>query len=410
MTAPLACPYCNAAVTVPTGTAAGQRVTCPRCGDAFTLHEPAETLSQAIQPQAAPTGVQAPPAPVPPQLGRRRWSNRMVAMVVLGVMGCMATAGLVLALMTVPERRANDTGLKARAHRPLAPPHEVPAEPLARVVAPHKLAALGYLPRDTGLIVGVHVAELQALPVGQRLLHEPFTFGKASLNVDAYAERIGLRLEDLDHLVVGLVMDQSLLPRLTMVLRTRNDFEPEELRVRLKGERVASADGRVIFRFSPPGRKLPFYMYCPDRRTAAIALVAEQLEAVPAQPVAGLAQLPRELQELLRTRSEPTSPLWVAGHVDNWSKSPARLVVTKKEDMERLTSLQTFGIWAEFERAVTVKGALRCKDAAAAKALDDSLRAPRRAANPSLKTVLDGPWLTLQVQVDLASIQKPVLP
>jgi hypothetical protein len=33
----VACPYCNAFVPVPAGTAAGRRLACPRCGEAFAF-------------------------------------------------------------------------------------------------------------------------------------------------------------------------------------------------------------------------------------------------------------------------------------------------------------------------------------------------------------------------------------
>jgi hypothetical protein len=337
----------------------------------------------------------------------------MVAACVLGLMGCMATAGLVLALMTVSERRANDTGLKNRPHRPLAPPpQQAEVESRAPGAARRRLEALGYLPRDTGLIVAADIAELLSLPAGQQLLHRPFELGKARLRFDHWAEWTGLRLEDIDHLAIGLKMDQSLLPWLTAVVRAREPFDPEELRNRLKGERVASEGKHTVFRIFPPDRKWPLAMCCPDKRTVVLASVPEHLVPVPVRPVDDLAQLPPELQDLLRTRSESGSPLWVAGHVEEWLKSPARLVLdkNKREELGPLLAIQTFGLWVDLARGVMVKGAFRCKDAAQAKALDDFFRAPSRAANSSLITVLDSPWLSLQVQVDLASLQKPGIP
>jgi hypothetical protein len=372
------------------------------------LRDEAGTSSQRIQPAAARVGIQLAPSAAPP----RRWSNRAVAAGVLGLMGLMATGGLILALMTVSQRRANDTGIKHKARRAPSPAALQPeAEPPARVVAPHKLEAIGYLPRDTGLIVGIHVADLLALPAGSQLLRQPFVFGKSQVKLASFADWTGLRLEDLDHLVLGLRMDQSLPPWFFVVARSRAPFDPESLRGRLHGERVANAANKGIFRYSAPA-KVPLVMYCPDDRNAVVSLAAEYLESIPEQPVGDLAQLPEELQKLLRTRSEPASPLWVAGHVDNWLKSPARLFLesAKKEYVDRLTAIQTFGIWLELAGGARIKGSIRCKDADAARGLDEYFLAPRRAANPSLKTVVDGPWLNLQAKADLASVQKPPIP
>jgi uncharacterized protein YbaR (Trm112 family) len=408
MTASLACPYCNSTVTVPAGTAAGQRVTCPRCGDAFTLRESVPAADDAIQTGASQTGVQLAPERAPPDVGRRRWSNRTVGATVLGFMVFMAMAGLALALWTVKDRRAHDTGLKARPHRPLAPPFEAPAEPPAAAVAPDKLEALGYLPPGTDVVAALHMAELLALPAGQQLLRQPIPIGGGQYQAETLAGWTGLRPEDLDHLVVGMKMDESVPPRVLLVARTRAPFDRDQLRSRLAGERLANASKKGTFLFWSPGRQVQLAMYCPDDRTAVVApLSADHLQAVPDRPVADLEQLPEKLREVLRQRRELGSPAWLAGHVEDWARSPTKWVLPrlKKEAADRLTSLRTFAVFVQLERGLTVKAALRCKDAAAARALDDYLHGLPWAAKASWKTALDGPWLNVQVQTDLAALR-----
>jgi hypothetical protein len=411
MTMILACPYCNATVTVAPGTPAGGRVSCPRCGDLFTLRETVGPAGDGIQPATALAGVQFAPSQAPPDLAAPRRSNRMVAAWVLGIMGCMAMAGLVFALMTVGERRANDTGLKHKARR--GPQQQHPAvevEPPASFVAPAKLEALGYLPRETGLIAGVHVAELLALPAGKQLLHQPFQIGQLELKIDTFAKWTGLKLEDIDHLVMGMKVDETLPPKLHMVVRSKAAFDFDQLRSRLKGERVDNVAKKAIFRYSAPGRSLPLAMYCPDDHTAVIAMLPSQLESVAAEPVPELEQFSPELREVVQKRGGPMGPLWVAGHVENWMKSPAKRVLEKlkKEDVARLSQVQSFGIFVQLERGVSVQGAFRCKDDLSAKALEDFFRLPRRGSDPALKTALEGPWLTVQMQTDVAAVLKPL--
>jgi hypothetical protein len=398
----LSCPYCNASVTVSPGTAAGQRVSCPRCGDAFTVREPV----------AGEAGIRQVPSLPPPDLAGLslppRRSNARVAALVLAGMGCMAAVGLGFALVSQEERRAHDAGIPKKARRA---PQPEPEEPLPAVAAPDKLEALGFLPADTDVILGVHAAELGATPAGMRLLQEPIQVGRTEINVAGWAKGMGLGLEDVDHLVLGLNAEAVLPPQFYVVWRTREPFDPEKLRSRLNGQRVAGPNKKGVFRFSVPGLPLPFAMSCPDNRTAVVALLDTQLEAVPATPVADLAKLRPELRTVLRERREPGSLLWVAGHVENWNKTALRKVIDKmpKEDRERLTQVRTFGVWVQLEGGVTVKASFHCQDAAKARALDDRFRAPERA-KLNLKTAADGPWVSVQFRTDLAAVQHALGP
>src|SRR5437588_739762 len=117
---PIYCPYCNASVTLPPGTQPGQRVPCPRCGEAFPYRGPAvggDDLTAAA-PLTTPTAAEPPP-----------WSNLRVAGTVLGFMALMAITGLTFALVTQKIRRAHDSGRSVT--KPLPP---------VRTVAPASLS------------------------------------------------------------------------------------------------------------------------------------------------------------------------------------------------------------------------------------------------------------------------------
>jgi hypothetical protein len=403
--APLACPYCNAGVTVAPGTAAGQRVCCPRCGDAFTL----------LQPVAAEAGIRQaptlPPADLESLVLPPRRSNARVLAVVLGVMGCMAAVGLGFALVTQPERRANDKGIAKKARKAPQPEAEPPFQ---APTAPDKLEALGYLPPTVGVVVGAHVADLLSVPAGRQLLQEPIQVGKLDMKVAEWVGWMGLRLEDIDHLVAGLKIDSGFLGlRIYVVARTLESIDPEQLRARLDGQRTAVPGKKGVFTYIASRGKfpLPLTVYCPDNHTAVVALGDVQMEKVPATPVADLAQLREEIRMVLRERREAGSQFWVAGHIENWNKTTLRGFLEKmaKEDRERLMQVRTLGVWVQLDSGVTLKASFHCQDAARARALDELLHAPERA-RLNLKTAVDGPWVSVQLRTDLAAIQHTLSP
>jgi hypothetical protein len=133
MTEPLSCPYCNARVAV-TEPPAGQRVHCPRCGEAFPYRtgEGGRGVNGAA-PTAPPRVTESVRGPEVP----RRWSNGAIAALVLAGMGVMAVVGLIFALATQGERRGFDLLL------PKSAPKGIPLVVL--VAAGIYLTVLGYV-------------------------------------------------------------------------------------------------------------------------------------------------------------------------------------------------------------------------------------------------------------------------
>jgi hypothetical protein len=171
----LTCPYCNA--EVPTG--AHGKMACPRCGEMLTLPEgfAGEDAPSALQ---APGALPSPPIALPVE---RKRANRLVAGIVLGVMVLMGATGLTYALMTVQVRRDHDRSLPRQSRKVFDLLRKGPAEP-TETVAPGRLAALGYLPADTGIVAAIQVEELLASPAGKDLRSRGLKVAGVELKLD----------------------------------------------------------------------------------------------------------------------------------------------------------------------------------------------------------------------------------
>jgi hypothetical protein len=415
MTAPasFSCPYCNSQVSPP-GVRSGQRIFCRRCGESFVYQGP----DTEGEPAAAPSP--------PPVAGVPRWSNRAIALAVLGVMFLMATAGLVLALATVHFRRANDY------------PKTNPDDDLARVkiIAPANLGGLGYLPADTGVVVAVHVAEALQDPAGREFLKRfrPGDFlarnqpdlGDAGLgNLEKWT---GLSLEELDHVVLGLNIDNKVIPRLTLVVQTRRSYDAEKVRAALKASRSPESGKRVLYRFQLEKPPVEAVLWFAAERTLVVGLSAEDVQAVPADPQPGSEHLSPALREVLQ-RMGPAAPAWLAGHSEDWDKTTLTLLLAglKPADRQVLKKVRTFGAWLQFGEGLRLNAAFDCTDAASAEALQRYLvpderkpialfgnrpeaEAIAKELAQTLKAVRGETWLTLQAKASAETLRRVELP
>jgi hypothetical protein len=413
-TEPLTCPYCNASLEIQTGWMAGQRIVCPRCGDPFTLQFRDSSTDQPHLAQSSETSVTAnAPITAVPQLSR--WSNRLIAGIVLSVMIFMAGSGLVFMLMTQQQRRAYDTSRPPR--RPgkqrgiletdIATQSVETREAVASV-APDKLAALGYLPVGVNFLFAARLPELLAGPLGAQLLHEPIKLGESPVRLENLPHWLGFRLEEIDHVLFSARIDDTVPPPFYVVLRTAQPYDEEQLRQRLKATRVPSSSKKKLYGFRVPQQDIPLNAWFADERTVVLALLADHLSPLPPQPVEDLRQLPEELRTVLKQRHEPAAPIWIAGHSHDWNKTSAALFLNrmKKEDLGKLASLRTFAIFLvpvpsvrpQAERGdeeLVVDGVFAAKDEQGAQRLEVFFRA-LHGPDTDLKTALDGPWLTLQ--------------
>jgi len=404
---PLACPYCNSLVPLPANAYEGQRLTCPRCGDTFPLRGVGDT-----EIQTSPGLTTAPASPLPsagmalapsPVVSLTRSRNRLTAGIILVVMCLMAATGLTYALLTKDRRRANDTAAPNRPKRPLFP--EPNGGTRTPVVPPAQLEAIGYLPSHTNLILGVHVAQLLRSEAGKKQLAAPFKVGNQTISLVDLCLRTGLKVEEIDHFVVGALIENVSLPGVYAVARTLEPIDQQHVLATLKAnQREGPRKGQVMYRFQFAGlgeAKLWF-----ANKDTLVLVLRGGLEDVPEKPVTDLSHLPPDVRSALKERTIPGAVVWLVGAVEDWDalmKQPwfqaLQLAVGEwdKDWLARIKSLQVLAVAARVDPEPNLTAAVRCTDAAAANHWRVLLLGPEDANKPKGMTAsAEGGWLTLQ--------------
>jgi hypothetical protein len=495
MPEPLCCPYCNAYVTVPAGTVEdGQRLLCSRCGETFTFRGfPGEAISESATAfNAHPLPVDAPT----PEFIRRPWSNRAIAGIIFGGMAAMAVVGVLISLGTQSVRREHDTGLpkdrtlplylavfvgiwviglafvavrelrvryqrsyaaqrlplgyvlatvtflaigglavtmlalqisKQRASRP--PLEGQRAE--VRAVAPAALPALGYIPADCDLVAGLHVAEIIEDSASLGFVKSSSLIPGAS-DLSFISKWTGLRLEDFDHVVLGLRVQGELIPRFTLVVRTLLPYDAETLRKATNASRSPGAGKRELYRIKADKSALTPIQWFADDHTIVIGLKNEDIEPVPAEPRDGIDHLRPEISAIIKERLGAGTPFWIAGRPENWGTHLGLLAQFAKQlgpILRVLQKVRTVGVWFQFTDGLTLNAVFECADADAANGLElhlmghdadnnsFTIRAPNKQLEPlyqelgrSMKADRNESWLTLQAKAKAETLRKALAP
>lgn len=377
------CPYCNAFVTVPAGTASGERVPCPRCGESFAYH-PREDSPSPAEPvtYTSPAGV-TDLRTIP-----RRLSNRTLAGIVLGVMGVMAILGLVWALKTVPDRRINDR-----------------KEPI------------GYLPSDVDIIAMVQVTRTMETPAGRDLMKQLGLGPGAEDGLINLEKWTGLKAEEIDQVVLGLkVMDGRIIPRMTVVVETRQPYDSEALRKTLRAKRSVQRNGKTLYPFQLPFLKIadvPAELWCPTETLLVIGLEPNDLDAVPLTPQPGLEHLSPCLQGLLSARMGKDSTAILVADTEDWEKKVAPLYTfalkprLAKHDAQIWSQVHALGLYLRFDEAVHLKGGFRLADKDAAQAMQTYLL-KQRLADPDAVEIHEDVLVTFETQTSGDSVRQLV--
>jgi hypothetical protein len=385
MTMPVTCPYCNALVTVPSGKVIGAMVSCGRCGESFPLLSEQANVVAVINVAPVPSQNLAQP-------GAR--SNRLVGAIVLGVMGLMASVGMVYALYTAQGRRAYD---KAEHQRPAQTWVDVPTgEDNRKPVAPAQLAALGYLPAKTNLVLGIDMEELARSPEAQKLLQQSFPMGNSSFRPDQVAGWLGLKPEAIDHLVLGISTKDSLLPSGVLIVRTRDSLTEKQIQSQLKGERVPGIPRRHLYRLRLENVSFQPVILWINEHTQALAIIPAHLEGVPDEPRQGLGHLSTELSKLIVERVEPGCTIWVVGELNEqfWMYL-GNLGRWEPPLLQRVQPLREFAVGMRTQQPFRIGVALHMNDEKAAASWEEGWKDQKM-----LNLSRDGQWIRVQLDSD----------
>jgi hypothetical protein len=303
-----------------------------------------------------------------------------------------------------------------------SPPQQ--AQVTVPAVAPAELTGLGYLPADTNLIVGVHIAEAWRDPTGREFLSR-FRFGTTNFGIQTLEKWTGLKLDEIDHAVLGLRIDENLLPRVTLVVRTQQPYNEEQVRTALKAGGKRERKKKAIY--SIQVEQLNLALWCVDERTLIIGLTPLDLDDVPLQPSDNIDRLPAELVGVMQERLTRGTQAWAVAHAKDWNKTLARLALQQldKEAQAHLAKVQTLAVWLQFDQGLGLNAALRCKDEASAREFDQYLgksnvadrllrvfgnRPEAEAVSKELAATLTrqqkGTWVDAQARVAAAAVQQ----
>jgi hypothetical protein len=291
-------------------------------------------------------------------------SNRSVAGVVLGIMAMMAVIGLFFAWITVEKRRQRDLRVsKLEPERVVA-------------TAPAKLAGLGYLPGDTNVIAGVHIAELMENTESREILLQA-RGRSADLGIGQIERWTGLKLEDLHHVVLGFNVDvgDRILPRWTLVVYTRKAYDASRLRQTLKVSERVKRNRRTLYRFNLNQSPFSGMVWLAAERVFVVSMLEEDFEGVPLTPLPGIERFGASLAGFFNGPLHEGTQAWAIGHVTGWQGMLFLWSVMGLKDEERdlLSKIHSFGTWLQMGTEVTWDLTASASDPAAIKEFEHYL-------------------------------------
>jgi hypothetical protein len=269
-------------------------------------------------------------------------------------------------------------------------PDEVPSA--IHSVTPADLPGLGYLPPRTSVVAAIHVAEALQQPGGRDFLTQG-RFPGIRLKVADIPGLIGLKVEDIDHLVFGARLDDE--PLALVVVETRRPYDAAQLRSRLHATPAGTRGNKTLDRFQSEQLPLQLALWCATPNTLVVALNPSNLDGVPVNPATGINHLPDAVQTLLRREMGPGTQAWLAGHVENWKALELLQTLPgiqlPREEVSLLTQLRTFGIWVQLGPPLKLTQEFDCADASGAQAVEKYLVRRKPEDLESLKILGSSP-------------------
>jgi hypothetical protein len=253
---------------------------------------------------------------------------------------------------------------------------------IVRSVRPAELSGLGYLPEDTNVIAAANIGRLMETPEGREFL---MGNGGQLWNSQRLQEWTGIGLNEIDHVIVGLKVDNNLLPRVLIIIETIRPFSATGVKAALRAGKWPDPDACLF----------------PSDHALILGLTKKDLERVSIKRSEGINHLPLSVQKALKERIPRGAEAWAAGHADNWLQTPALAFFAglPKENREVLQKIQTFAAGIRFEKTATMDAALECVNDSAAKALEQLLHQQKLDELKDAKISEKERWVSFQAKV-----------
>jgi hypothetical protein len=303
------------------------------------------------------------------QTANRRWVTPVAAAAFI--------IGIGLALLSIESRPSRQT----------RPSNEAALAPLP-AVPPIELAALGYLPPDTNVVAGFHVAYALRNPLGQDLLLRS-SLKVGDVGFDSLERWTGMKFPQIDHVVLGIKLDDQLPPRSILVVRAIAPIDQNEIRRALGRTSSQRRNGRDIFGFTLERPRFDAFGWFADDRTLIVTLTAKDMDIVPQPSTEKGARLMPEVQAYLRERAR-SADVWAVGHVLDWNRTPLHLLSSTelRNDWAVISKVHTLGAWFDLGENVTFHADFHCADVGAAQALMTYLSEKERTARQDVSKFL----------------------
>ncbi len=383
-----ACPFCNAVLPALTAPPAADKLPCPRCGELVpAVRWQVDTAIAAGAPKIEPPAAIAEYVPGP----------RKTLLIVVGVMVTMAVVGLSYALWTTKLRQS-------RHPRPILDP--------ITFRKPLELAGLGYLPKDSHVIVGLQLAECLAdKKVGKPLFDEP----RPAL-LDRVLKQLpritGMSVEEIDHVLLAGSFDH---PQIVMVVRTRRAYALEKIVEPIHPTRSIQHRDHPLYEFSlkPWGDAM---LWCVEAKTLVCVI---RLDAPKLEHLNGLSATPRNVEEVLpaplhqalKERLPKQQYLWAVGRLDKLGVLEEALpfLPLGKAEFAAVKAIKTFALGLEPVEGLTLTGYFEMSDAKASAKFKTLLDEVKIEGATSQKIELPPAdkeqWVTWQVRGDTAAMR-----
>jgi hypothetical protein len=259
-------------------------------------------------------------------------------------------------------------------------PRDIAGPESVKAVPPSELAALGFVPDDVHLVVGIHVAEAWRTDAGRPFL-DGSRPGGGDLGLDQIESLTGLKLAELDHAVVAVKLDQ-LLPRVFLIARTIQPFDPVEIQGDLKASKLADASGQTFYEFEmKQARSKAGLWFAEDQRTLVVVWPSTEMKEIPLKPRESLNHLPGQLRSVLEESVDPATrqapaQVWAVGHTESWTMGATLAALVLK--WPALADIRTVGAWAQLSQDAELHALCVCADGPGA----EKLRAFLQPDNP----------------------------